>query len=540
MEHKVKKRDRDSASGHNRDEAPAKRRRQLNGDHHQKLSKLYEDLAAESDDVRFEAAKQIILKFSPESKPHAKDVETVLSRLIKGLCSQRKAARVGFSLTLTELLRELFKSGKNAIEGLDLDVISLIKLVEEKTKVEGNRRDHLIGRLFGYKAVLQSKIVIQPNLLLECWTQLLDHVCGMARDIPWLREECGMVLVEALRSLDAQAQYQICAQEVLSRLSAFKLMSTPEGVAIWLTVQGSYEDALPQGIWHEKDPLSKKERSRLAKILKENFQNETEKGVGETTKSASASPNPSFTWDLVLAEMLRRDEVSRRDAHEKSEFSQFWIDVVDTLPVFVALTSKYGSIDFDRVTKTKTLEQILLSADDESLRKSVRHLNSLVLRPETEDQGIADSRRQVIADLLLNTVRHYKRYDDLDVDVAEKDSWLRRILELFIEFAYFIPSKSVKTSKVPLPPIGERSKVMFQERLSSCLTKLLDVKVGSRSTFARMVVDLIKSKAASSKHVDLAFKADAPILKTVEKAHQTLDAIFAKVCSSLSPACSFS
>lgn len=609
MEHKVKKRDRDSASGHNRDEAPAKRRRQLNGDHHQKLSKLYEDLAAESDDVRFEAAKQIILKFSPESKPHAKDVETVLSRLIKGLCSQRKAARVGFSLTLTELLRELFKSGKNAIEGLDLDVISLIKLVEEKTKVEGNvpgreRRDHLIGRLFGYKAVLQSKIVIQPNLLLECWTQLLDHVCGMARDIPWLREECGMVLVEALRSLDAQAQYQICAQEVLSRLSAFKLMSTPEGVAIWLTVQGSYEDALPQGIWHEKDPLSKKERSRLAKILKENFKNETEKGVGETTKSASASPNPSFTWDLVLAEMLRRDEVSRRDAHEKSEFSQFWIDVVDTnlfastasherkawgfkllstmithipewaisalfspnlmrtlinqtkkddrflhsaavaalgavqsrvqhdqssaLPVFVALTSKYGSIDFDRVTKTKTLEQILLSADDESLRKSVRHLNSLVLRPETEDQGIADSRRQVIADLLLNTVRHYKRYDDLDVDVAEKDSWLRRILELFIEFAYFIPSKSVKTSKVPLPPIGERSKVMFQERLSSCLTKLLDVKVGSRSTFARMVVDLIKSKAASSKHVDLAFKADAPILKTVEKAHQTLDAIFAK------------
>ncbi|KAF2853792.1 hypothetical protein T440DRAFT_487096 [Plenodomus tracheiphilus IPT5] len=610
MENKVKKRERDSTSGHNGDEAPPKRRRRLSGDH-QKLTKLYEDLAAESDDVRFDAAKQIIVKFSPESKPNAKDAEIALCRLIKGLCSQRKAARVGFSLTLTELLRELFKSGKNAIDGLDLDVASIIKLVEDKTKVEGNvpgreRRDHLIGRLFGYKAVMQSTIVIQPELLLECWTQLLDHVCGMARDIPWLREECGMVLVEAVRSLKAQAQYRVCAEEVLSRLSAFKLMSTPEGVAIWLTVQASYEEALPQGIWHEKDPLSKKERSRLAKILKENFQHETEKGVTETTKSASASasPNPSFTWDLVLSEMLRRDEESRSEAKEKTEFSQFWIDIVDSnlfasaasherkawgfkllstmitrvpewaipglfspnlmrtlinqtkkddrflhsaavaalgavqsrvqrdqssaFPIFVALTSRYGSIDFDRITKTKTLEQILLSADDESLRKAVRHLNSLVLRPESEDQAIADSRRQVIADLLLNTVKHFRRYGELDENVSERDNWLRRILELFVDFAYFVPSKSAKTSKVPLPRVSERSKTIFQERLSSCLTKLLDVDVGSRSMFAMMIVKLIKSKDASSKHLELAFKAEAPVLKTIEKASNTLDAISAK------------
>ncbi|KAI8938931.1 hypothetical protein NX059_004786 [Plenodomus lindquistii] len=610
MEHKVKKRDREAASAHYGDEAPAKRRRQLNGDH-QKLSKLYEDLAAESDDVRFEAAKQIIVKFSPESKPQAKEVETAIGRLIKGLCSQRKAARVGFSLTLTELLRELFKSGKNAIDGLDLDVASIIKLVEEKTKVEGNvpgreRRDHLIGRLFGYKAVMQSNIVIHPELLLECWTQLLDHVCGMARDIPWLREECGMVLVEALKSLQAQVRYRVCAEELLSRLGEFKLLSTPEGVAAWLTVQTSYEEALPQGIWHDKDPLSRKERSRLAKILKENFHIDAERSGTESTKSASASasPNPSFAWDLVLSEMLRRDQASRGDVKEKSEFSQFWVDIVDgnlfasaasherkawgfkllstmiarvpewaipalfspnlmrtlinqtkkddrflysaamsalgavqsrvqhdqgsTLPIFVALTSKYGSIDFDRITRTKTLEQILVSAEDGSLRKVVRHLNALILRPETEDQMIADSRRQVIADLLLNTVKHYKRYHDVDEEVAEQDTWLRRILELFVEYAYFVPSKDAKTSKVPLPPLSERTKAMFQERLSSCLTKLLDVEVGSKSKFAMMIIGLIRSKHAGSKHLDLGFKAETPVMKIVEKACQTLDAISAK------------
>jgi DNA polymerase phi len=133
MGEQARKRSRDDGDG----AVPVKRRRQINEDQ-LKLSKLYEDLAAESDDVRFEAAKQLIVKFSPVSKPAAKDVENALARLIKGLCSQRKAARVGFSLTLTELLREIFGQKNATIEGLDLNVASLIKLIEEKTKVEGN------------------------------------------------------------------------------------------------------------------------------------------------------------------------------------------------------------------------------------------------------------------------------------------------------------------------------------------------------------------------------------------------------------------
>jgi hypothetical protein len=132
-----RKRTRDPVQSEQKDEAPVKRRRQIS-EEQIKLSKLYDDLAAESDDVRFDAAKELILKFSPGNQPAAKDVETALGRLIKGLCSQRKAARVGFSLTLTELLREILGQREITIKGLDLDVASLIKLVEEKTKVEGN------------------------------------------------------------------------------------------------------------------------------------------------------------------------------------------------------------------------------------------------------------------------------------------------------------------------------------------------------------------------------------------------------------------
>ena len=62
---------------------------------------------------------------------------------------------------------------------------------------------------------MQSSIVIEPELSMECWNKLLDKIYEMARDIPWLREECGMILVEAVKSLKAQSQFEQCAEEAI-------------------------------------------------------------------------------------------------------------------------------------------------------------------------------------------------------------------------------------------------------------------------------------------------------------------------------------
>jgi DNA polymerase phi len=207
-------------------------------------------------------------------------------------------------------------------------------------------------------------------------------------------------------------------------------------------------------------------------------------------------------------------------------------DSSSSLPIVVALTTKHGSVDFDRATKTKTLEQVLLSADDSSLKKIVRHLKSVILRPETEEQNIADSRRQIIADLLISTVKQFKRYDELSEDVLDGENWLRGILELLVEYAYFTPSKDAKTSKVPLPPISEASRTMFQERLSSGLTRLLGVEVGSKSSFASMIMTILRAKKASTKTFESVFKAEPNVLETVEKAFETLDKIAKKVSDS--------
>lgn len=154
----------------------------------------------------------------------------------------------------------------------------------------------------------------------------------MARDIPWLREECGIILVEAAMGLGGRVAYQECAKAIIEKLAAFKLVYTPEGVATWLTVQLSYDSVLPDSIWHSKDPLSKRERIRLAKALRENYHEGPHNAKDETVKSGGSSPNPSFAWTLVLKEALRRDTISRQKQGDasRSEFAQFWIDIVDS------------------------------------------------------------------------------------------------------------------------------------------------------------------------------------------------------------------
>ncbi|KAH7119041.1 DNA polymerase phi-domain-containing protein [Dendryphion nanum] len=600
---KILKREREASTSDNIPEKSAKKPRQVKGDE-VNISKLLADLAADSDEVRLKAAKDIIVRLSPKNNPSAEAVEQALKRLVRGLCSPHKAARVGFCITLTELLRQVFGHKDQKIEGLSLDIKSIITLIEAETLVKSRtpkleRRNRLLGRLFGCKAIIQSDITVDPNPSLECWNTVLDHIYKLAREVPWLREECGLVLVEAVKNAKTDSKSQSHIQELIQRLSSSQQTNTPQGVAIWLAVRARFQNLLPAKVWNNNDPLSKQERGRLAKVLREDFGNISDDTQDEAIKAGGANPNPIFAWDLVLSEILCRD-----DGAAKPEFPQFWLDIVDNnlfsssasperkswgfkilarqvssvpdsaisalfspnlmrslinqskeeerylhaaaiaalkavqhraqdqpdtaLPIFITLTSN-GAIELEKLTKAKVLENIMLSADDKTLRKLVRHLHSLILRPDTKDQSIADDRRQTIANLLLNTVRQYKHYEsNSTVTSEEHDTWLRRTLDLLVEHAYFIPEAGAKTSKVPLPPISDTTRKVFQERLASCLTRLLTVETKSSASFALLINNMVRAKATSPKEFRLVFKADKSVRKTIEKACQSLDAISVK------------
>ena len=73
-----------------------------------KLVELYEDLASEKDEIRLKAASGLVSQFTPDQDPADEKIKKVLARLFRGLCSSRKAARIGFSIALTEILTQVF------------------------------------------------------------------------------------------------------------------------------------------------------------------------------------------------------------------------------------------------------------------------------------------------------------------------------------------------------------------------------------------------------------------------------------------------
>jgi len=202
-----------------------------------------------------------------------------------------------------------------------------------------------------------------------------------------------------------------------------------------------------------------------------------------------------------------------------------------SLPLIIELTSKHGTADSEHSAKGETLEKIALAADDRVLRKIVRHFHSLLIRPETTEQNVADHRRQTTADLLLNIVKHYTHYDQLVADFSEKDNWLRNTLDLLVEYAYFTPSQKAKARKVPSPSVSDSSRAMFQERLSSCLTRLRPVAAGSQTSFGVIVVDMVRSKADNQAFEPI-FKADESVHDTLETAYETFDIVKTSVSTS--------
>lgn len=485
----------------------------------------------------------------------------------------------------------------------------------------------MMGKLLGFKALMQSRALFEPHMSSDCWNTVLDHIFHIAKDQQWLREECALVLTDVAKSLESQPHAEECVKTLIQRLVSSKMTNTPEGVAIWLTARAQFASVLPDGVWHKHDPLHKKERTRLANILKESFHDADGKDANGGTpiaKWGTSLINPKFAWNIVLSEMLRRDGTTQHPTSnsEKLGFPQLWLDIVDSksgfqvygrlqltqtdnlfalsasherrlwgfklfstliatapawslrslfspnlmrswrnqtkkddrflhsaaqsalraiplrvqqepasgLPIIEALTTKHGRDDNDRFTHQKTLEQILVATDDNTLKSIVRYLHWFLIHPDVKEQVAADNLRRVIADILLSAIREYKHYGDSNsLADPERDSWLHDILEIFVDHAYFVPSEHAKKKKLPSPPITESTQETFQVRLASCLARLLEVDTGSRTSFPCLIITLLRAKDASKMHKSV-LQADQTVSETLAKSFKTLDALVAKVC----------
>lgn len=102
------------------------------------LVDTYEDLANENEEIRLRAAQNLVSRLSPENGPTSEQVEKALNRLIRGLSSGRKAARIGFSIALTEILSQLLGPNKETIPGFDITVGRVLEILKTQTHPGGS------------------------------------------------------------------------------------------------------------------------------------------------------------------------------------------------------------------------------------------------------------------------------------------------------------------------------------------------------------------------------------------------------------------
>ncbi|MCJ1468835.1 DNA-directed DNA polymerase [Pseudocyphellaria aurata] len=536
------------------------------------LVEIYEDLANVEEEIRLKAAQTLLLKIAPEAGLASQQIHEILRRLIRGLCSGRKAARLGFSVALTEFLIQ--QLGPTASCPL-FAIPEVIEVLKTETYIVGNvsgqeERNHYFGRLFGAETVIKSSILFYTIDGFQSWSQVLDLILGLAKRKLWLREECGWVLYCAIQDLSSGGHDFKYVQEIIDKVQDNGLTNTPEGVALWIVTSLEFPQVrLPQGIWLNENPMHRKEKAKLATVLKET--------VLTNLDDSGADPNVSqngvwtsklhFAWNVVLGRVL---SVQSLESSKDLDLASFWEECVDrnlftdlssnerkywgflafqrairdapaqsfyiifsknlmrcltnqlalperylhrlaeksvkaillrakedasvALPALECLlTPPKGQINFDQATKTKTVEKLLALVKNSSLRDLVIVFRKLIWRPGTQDQKAAASRRQLLADQLVNIVRSRLSTDDNTSTSSNASKGFEDILALFAKLAYFTHTQSrASAERSEDPLISTSSMDMFKSRISSCLT-LLVTKSSNPAFFAHHVVCKIHS-----------------------------------------------
>ncbi|KAI9834924.1 MAG: hypothetical protein M1819_002647 [Sarea resinae] len=347
----------------------SKKRRREESNVDVELVEIYEDLANPDEKIRLKAAQTLLSKLSPRNSPSVQVVENVLNRLFRGLASPRKAARIGFSVALTEFLTQVLGPESSDIPDLKLDIDRVVEILKSRTQPTGGvsgqeERDHHLGRLFGAEAVIKSLVLFQPSSDTEHWAHVLDIIYDLARKKSWLLEECGWIIYGAIRTLSLKAIDKKYAEIALDRLVANGLAKSSEGVAIWLTVQSLFPEArLVKGIWRDEDPLHRKEKSALTKALKESGQSDEKETDGQSgLQKGMWTPKLPFAWDVVLSNLLLADQSTKDSAKRKRiNITEFWEEVVDN-GLFAASSSDerkfWGFLLFGKVLQDAP-EQLL-------------------------------------------------------------------------------------------------------------------------------------------------------------------------------------
>lgn len=587
----------------------------------------YNHLRSEDPEERSQAAVGLIKDLM--NRDSEEDWDYAFNRLLKGLASSNKASRLGFGMTLSELLR---------IRHENIELSKYLDLCDEYFKVGKGANGHeergcWFGRLFAMQNLLNAPSILVERSGLDDFKRFLDMDVMLASQKPWLRKGsvailCQLFSSDSRNSILKGVSFDLDAaiQHLLEKLNEAKLTFTSDGAALYLCLGRErcreFFEKTNKG-WKDGDPLSRKNSQSLIKVLKEVPVDEEHKTQRE------ALWTPHYVWNYILEELLaspqenEEDDPGKKHKNKKRKknkdsdktsssqdssrctLSEFWKVVVDegmfsqsasseskfsgfgilkvflenlnkrqhvevlfspnllrclinqlsgedrhlnkaakrivnivkqtsedkpfvTVPVIKAfLTGKNGSPNFDKLTNTKTVEEMVALVPKAQLKELVDMFCGIFVTPgvdKNEKPKAIDGRRQWALDYLLKIMRsRTKEKKDINgkstwawIDTV---GWIEEPIDLLIKCGYF------KNAQKCDPELSERGIETCRDRLDSIMKAIVGMtRPNNGGSWAYYVIDRIttleeKEELINPFEGELRTARDKA-LKTVKKIHK--------------------
>ncbi|PSS32180.1 hypothetical protein PHLCEN_2v2053 [Hermanssonia centrifuga] len=141
--------------------------------------------------------------------------------------------------------------------------------------------------------------------------------------------------------------------------------------------------------------------------------------------------------------------------------------------LILQLTGVHGSHQFDKLTKTKTVETLLTTMDNEGIQSYIEYLLKQVndeQASQTTDIQALNARRAWIVDQLAALIRNGA--------VPKDDKWIQTVLDWFVIHGLFTvfrrseKSKTLALRDIPAPIFSDELRKLCRSKLLSCLAEL--------------------------------------------------------------------
>lgn len=212
------------------------------------------------------------------------------------------------------------------------------------------------------------------------------------------------------------------------------------------------------------------------------------------------------------------------------------------------LNGKNGSLNFDRLTKSKTTEQLLSVVPNSETRKVVRFYTDLFITVPKEQstrekkkkeelepaidktESLCNSRRQWALDQLLNIVKNGVK----DIKLVQNNNaegnhydikWLENIIELLIKCGYF------KNAIEGVPKFTEHTRGVCQSRMNSIITATVELKRPDGASWAYYALKFL-TNLEKQEDWELLVGFEGDLLKAKDKAIKTVEKLHKKRQSS--------